>query len=149
MSHISFEGQGNIKFDVQQCLKELVVREVRGKVKALVPAKSYLFILKLKSVWDRTYRLENDLSKDVEWEKGKLAKDCGDILSLLDHVEPLDRFVLRDFFEQYPFLRSAFSFVANSDFSPGKFLPYRPKNTVELIRSIKKIGSSHIIGDEY
>ncbi|HRU11571.1 MAG TPA: hypothetical protein P5189_03330, partial [Methanomassiliicoccales archaeon] len=72
-----------------------------------VPERTTLLVLKAKAAWDRNYRLRNGTSPDSEWERGKLHKDRGDILALLDPTKGgkdvrIDR--LAKLLEGWPFL---------------------------------------------
>jgi hypothetical protein len=49
-----------------------------------VPTRTLLLVFKLKAAWDRSQRLQNETSRDPEWEQGKVRKDRADILALID-----------------------------------------------------------------
>jgi hypothetical protein len=80
-----------------------------------VPERTTLMFLKLKAASDREYRIENDISHDIEWERGKLKKDRADILALLDPGSgghEVDVSFLGAFMEKYPFLIECLKKVA-------------------------------------
>lgn len=59
-------------------------REISQGFSVIVPEQTLLMIFKLKAAWDRSFRIENGRSGNIEWEKAKLSKDRADILSLID-----------------------------------------------------------------
>ncbi|MHB1709298.1 MAG: hypothetical protein ACYCT2_07485 [Thermoplasmataceae archaeon] len=75
------------------------------RVDVLVPEVTVLWVYKLKAAWDRSYRLDNESSEDVEWEEGKLAKDYGDLAALIDGKTALDPETIGRVFHDFPFLR--------------------------------------------
>jgi hypothetical protein len=79
----NFEGRD------EQCPFSLLdgrtkAREIGAGSSVIVPERTLLMIFKLKASWDRSFRIQNGISRDEEWEKGKLCKDRADILALLD-----------------------------------------------------------------
>ena len=81
--HFPFEGRSEgLNFDTLD--GHTVEKKLRGKVSVNVPERSLLLLFKLKACWDREYRIKHGTSHDLEWEQGKLTKDYGDVLSLLD-----------------------------------------------------------------
>ena len=58
---------------------------VRGGTEIAVPNRSILVLLKLKSAWDRSYRIEhgNPIINE-DHERSKWIKDCADLLALID-----------------------------------------------------------------
>ncbi len=102
-----FEGEkGSLNYNILDDQTEW--REVAPGTKMPVPNRTLLLALKLKASWDRRYRLANGSSHDPEWERGKLVKDRGDVISLLDPAHGgrdvrLD--VLADHLEKWPFLK--------------------------------------------
>ena len=54
------------------------------RIEVPVPTKSFLLLMKMKAAWDRNWRLNNNLSRNPGWERGKLMKDYSDILALID-----------------------------------------------------------------
>jgi hypothetical protein len=82
-------------------------REIRPGFFVIVPERTLLMIFKLKASWDRSFRIQNGKSSDVEWEKGKLRKDRADILALIDPAAggtDIDILYLGELFNEYPFL---------------------------------------------
>jgi len=61
-----------------------IEREIAPGRTFIVPERTLLIVFKLKAAWDRRQRLLNGASHDPEWERGKLLKDRGDLLALLD-----------------------------------------------------------------
>jgi hypothetical protein len=59
-------------------------REIGQGFSVIVPEQTLLMIFKLKAAWDRSFRIQNGRSSNMEWEKAKLGKDRADILSLID-----------------------------------------------------------------
>lgn len=78
-----------------------------NRVEVLVPKITVLWVYKLKAAWDRSYRLDNELSEDAEWEEGKLAKDYGDLAALIDGKTPLDPEIIGRALRDFTFLREA------------------------------------------
>jgi len=81
--HDPFEGTGYY-LDYTLLDGNVEWREVTRGAVLPVPERTTLLVLKAKAAWDRNYRLRNGTSPDSEWERGKLHKDRGDILALLD-----------------------------------------------------------------
>ena len=57
------------------------------KFQVIVPEISFLLLLKLKAAWDRHYDLSLKLTADDSHLREKFAKDCGDIIALLQSDE--------------------------------------------------------------
>lgn len=98
-------GEGRISFDILD--GRTVLGEVAG-ISIPVPERTLLLTFKLKAAWDRNYRTLNGTSHDPHWERGKLLKDRGDILALLDpdhggREVRIDR--LNEHMERWPALR--------------------------------------------
>jgi len=97
-----FEGKPEVLFTFEILSGNTSRRLIRGGV------EMSLVILKMKAVWDRSYRLEHGLSHDEVWEEGKLVKDYADILALIDPVHgghELDIECLGEHLNRYDFLR--------------------------------------------
>ncbi len=99
-----FEGERKA-FPLRPVFSRVVWRRVEG-VEFPVPCNEDLFVLKAKAAWDRSWRLDNRRSDDAAYEQGKLAKDMGDLLALLDPARglQLDFSALGKEMERYPFL---------------------------------------------
>ncbi|MCG7844197.1 MAG: hypothetical protein MIO90_02050 [Methanomassiliicoccales archaeon] len=101
-----FEGRDStIQYDILDGRTEL--KPVGRGLSIPVPKRELLLFFKLKAAWDRNFRIVNDTSYDLEWEKGKLRKDHADILALLDPKaggQDVDLFALGEYLSQYPFL---------------------------------------------
>jgi len=99
-----FEGEG-AAFPLRPVFSRVAWRRVEG-IELPVPGKEDLFVLKAKAAWDRSWRLDNRRSEDAAYERGKLAKDMGDLLALLDPTRGLhlDFSTLGKEMERYPFL---------------------------------------------
>jgi len=101
-------GVGSLKYKLLDGRTEW--REVAPKAMMPMPDRNLLLTFKLKASWDRRYRLTKGTSHDPEWERGKLVKDHGDIISLLDpeyggRDVRLD--VLADDLARFPFLKAS------------------------------------------
>ncbi|OPX61531.1 MAG: hypothetical protein A4E30_00868 [Methanomassiliicoccales archaeon PtaB.Bin215] len=73
-----------------------------------MPDRTLQLVLKLKASWDRGYRLMNGTSHDQEWEGGKLVKDKGDVIALLDPAyggRDVRLDALDDYLKKWPFLK--------------------------------------------
>ncbi len=104
--HDPFEGTGYY-LDYTLLDGNVEWREVTRGAVLPVPERTTLLVLKAKAAWDRNYRLRNGTSPDSAWEWGKLHKDRGDILALLDPTKGgkdvrIDR--LAKLLEGWPFL---------------------------------------------
>jgi hypothetical protein len=79
-----FEGRPEtLDFHMLDTHTEL--RRVRGVDSVAVPTRALLMLFKLKAAWDRAYRIEHGISGEaITRERGKLIKDCADILALID-----------------------------------------------------------------
>lgn len=75
-------GRGELALDFLD--DHTVVMPIRGGIRMAVPTRGALLVMKLKAVWDRSFRYEQGRSPDPEWEYSKLVKDLADILALLD-----------------------------------------------------------------
>ncbi len=94
------------------------LRLVEKDVFIRVPNRSVLLILKLKAAWDRYFRIMNKTSHDTEWEHGKLLKDYGDILALLDPDKGGREVmfeIVGDHLARYSFLNECFLRLINTD----------------------------------
>lgn len=103
-----FEGKPEVLFTFEILSGNTSRRPIRGGVEMSIPTRAMLVILKMKAVWDRSYRLEHGLSHDEVWEEGKLVKDYADILALIDPVHgghELDIECLGEHLNRYDFLR--------------------------------------------
>ncbi len=79
-----FEGHPEIPFTLDILTGNTVIQNIRGGAIIPVPNRSILVLLKLKAAWDRSYRIHNQRSRDPSWERGKMIKDCADVLALMD-----------------------------------------------------------------
>ena len=80
-----FEGHPEIPFSFEILSGNTVFIRVRGGSEIAVPNRSMLVFLKLKSAWDRNYRIEHgNPFISEERERLKWIKDCADILALID-----------------------------------------------------------------
>lgn len=110
-SNQPFEGSDLVlPFDI--LLGNTEIRVIDTGISVRVPNRSILLILKLKAAWDRHIRITNQTSHDPEWEQGKLLKDYGDILALLDPAKGGREVMVEivgDHLVQYEFLKGCFS----------------------------------------
>jgi hypothetical protein len=72
------------KLDFKIPKEQTVIKEIRGRIPAVIPTRSMLMLLKLKASWDRTHRIEHETSYDIDRERAKLIKDYADIIALID-----------------------------------------------------------------
>ncbi len=102
----TFEGRDEkLNFDILD--GKTVERTIRGNVKAVIPNRSLLLLFKMKASWDRSHRIANRTSSDLEYDKSKLVKDYADIIGLLDPKQggrEIDIAFLGESLEKYPFL---------------------------------------------
>ena len=82
-----FEGHPEVPFTFNILAGNTVTRPIRGGAGMRVPNRSMLVFLKLKAAWDRWYRLYSGRSLDARYERGKMIKDCADILALIDPMQ--------------------------------------------------------------
>jgi len=105
-----FEGKDNpFRFSIIDGKTER--KQIRSACTMDVPNRTILLVLKLKAVWDRTYRIEHTTSADPDWDRGKLVKDYADLLALLDPKyggTDINLNDLTEVFETYPFLIQSF-----------------------------------------
>lgn len=91
-----------------------ILKEISPVSSVTIPERSLLLLLKLKSAWDRAYRIQEHTSHNEDWEKGKLRKDRADILSLIDPANggtELDFMFLGDMMHRYAFLNDILSII--------------------------------------
>lgn len=79
-----FEGHRDIPFTLDILTNNTVRKTIRGRAEIAVPNRAVLVLLKMKAAWDRSYRIDKGISYDELYEKGKMIKDCSDILALID-----------------------------------------------------------------
>ncbi len=115
-SNQQFEGTDKIlSFEI--LIENSEIRQI-GNISFRIPNRSVLLILKLKASWDRHYRISHNISHDNEWEQGKLLKDYGDILALIDpHMGGQEiRFdILGEFLSEYSFLKDCLLRLMNTN----------------------------------
>ncbi len=100
-------GAGSIDYNMLD--GQTVWREVASGAELPMPDRTLLLLFKLKASWDRRYRLVNGTSYDPEWERGKLVKDRGDIISLLDPAyggREVQLDILSDYLLKWPILKT-------------------------------------------
>lgn len=104
--HYKFEGRDEeLNFDILD--GNTVVRAIQGNVKTEIPKRSLLLLFKMKASWDRSYRINNQASCDLGYDRSKLVKDHADIIALLDPKKggrEIDISFLGKYLEKYPFL---------------------------------------------
>jgi len=112
-----FEGsEHNFSFEILR--HNTTIRAINNNISIRVPNRSVLLIFKLKAAWDRNFRIEKETSHDTEWERGKLLKDYGDILALLDPSKGSREIMIEivgEYLTQYWFLKECFSRLIQSD----------------------------------
>lgn len=81
-----FHGTGNL-LNLMEIEYETVTRNIsysfEPEFQVITPEISMLLLLKLKAAWDRYYDLSLGTSLNKEHLSEKFAKDCGDIIALL------------------------------------------------------------------
>jgi hypothetical protein len=100
------------------------LRDIAGVATMPIPERTVLLFFKLKAAWDRNYRLGIGASADPEWERGKLTKDRGDIIALLDPDmggHEVDLTLLGELIEERPFLVKCLSSAANDRAAVQKY----------------------------
>ncbi|WP_373840339.1 hypothetical protein [Methanospirillum sp.] len=112
-----FEGsEENLSFKILH--QNNIIRAISSDISIRVPTRSVLLIFKLKAAWDRNFRIEKGTSHDAEWEKGKLIKDYGDILALLDPSKGGREIMIEivgNYLFRYSFLKECFYRLVQSD----------------------------------
>ena len=131
-----FEGRSE-SMDYRILDGRTVLRDIDNGTPFPVPDRTLLLVLKLKAAWDRRYRLEHGSSHDLEWEKGKLLKDGGDILALLDpkhggHDVRLD--LLGSSLDRWPFLLTPLENVLNDT----ETIAIYGRMSVEMVADIRE-----------
>jgi hypothetical protein len=113
------------------------VRAINPGFSVVVPERTLLITFKLKAAWDRSFRIQNGLSSDEEWEKGKLRKDRADILALLDPAaggRTIDIQYLGERLHSYPFLTESLRKIPDDIDAINM---YRMMNQVDVRDSIE------------
>jgi len=91
-------------------------RDTGAGFSVIVPERTLLMFFKLKAAWDRSFRIQNGTSIDMEWEKGKLRKDRADIIALLDPDAggtEIDIQYLGERLHEFPFLVEVLQEIPN------------------------------------
>lgn len=133
-----FEGR------IEQCPFSLLdgrteLIEIRPGFPVIVPERTLLIIFKLKAAWDRTFRVENGVSSDEEWERGKLRKDRADILALLDPTAggtDTDIQYLGHRLHEYPFLVETLREISNDRDAIDMYRKMSPMQAREMIETL-------------
>lgn len=115
-------GRGELALDFLD--DHTVVMPIRGGIRMAVPTRGALLVMKLKAVWDRSFRYEQGRSPDPEWEYSKLVKDLADILALLDPEHGghnLDIEFLGEMLNRYAFLKRCIEKLPESDDARDKY----------------------------
>ncbi|MDG6258199.1 MAG: hypothetical protein QCH35_11465, partial [Methanomicrobiaceae archaeon] len=101
-----------------------VTMPIRGDIRMAVPARGALLVMKLKAVWDRSFRYEHGRSSDPEWEYSKCVKDNADVLALLDPAHgghDLDLELLGGLLNRHPFLKGCIERLPELDDARDKY----------------------------
>ncbi|MBX8643077.1 MAG: hypothetical protein KIY10_10945 [Thermoplasmata archaeon] len=106
-----FEGRRE-KLDFNILNGNCIVREFQD-LRATIPNREVLFLMKLKAAYDRSARLENGTSPDPPWERGKVEKDRSDIIALVDTNDALNLKLLKEYLDKFPFLLKTLESVVN------------------------------------
>ncbi|MCK9308134.1 MAG: hypothetical protein M0P17_11485 [Methanoculleus sp.] len=115
-------GRGEFAFDFLD--NHTAVMPIRGNIRVAVPTRGALLIMKLKAVYDRSFRYELGRSPDPEWEYSKLVKDNADVLALLDPEHgghDLDLEFLGEMLNCHTFLRECIEKLPDSDDAREKY----------------------------
>ena len=113
--------------------------EIRPGFPVIVPERTLLMIFKLKAAWDRSFRIENGVSSDEEWERGKLRKDRADILALLDPVAggtETDIQYLGNRLHEYPFLVETLREISDDRDAIDMYRRMSPMQAREMIETL-------------
>ena len=119
-----------------------VMRSIGEGHTVLMPERTLLLLFKLKAMWDRKYRIENDDSCDMEWEQGKLAKDRSDVIALLDPEyggRDIDLMYLGEKLSELSFLRDNISRLPEQIDSITRYGKMSQKDVKQLINSLLTI----------
>lgn len=100
-----FEGKTGTYLESNKHISSTAKFPLRGRVQVKIPSITDVWIYKLKAAWDRNYRLDEEKSRDIEWETSKLSKDYSDIVSLIDADESLDLTIIIKRLTEFPFLK--------------------------------------------
>ena len=116
------------------------VRDLGGQ-KIPVPKRSVLLIMKFKAAWDRSWRIRNGKSSNIDWDRSKMIKDHSDILALLDpdkNTGDLNITLLGDFFTEHEFMRNVFDEILYSKPAFNKYGidPEKARSIIEGLRSM-------------
>jgi len=115
-------GRGELALDFLD--DHTVITSIRGNIRMAVPTRGALLIMKLKAVWDRSFRYELGRSPDPEWEYSKLVKDNADVLALLDPEHgghDLDLEHLGEMLNRHAFLRECIEKLPELDDAREKY----------------------------
>ncbi len=115
-------GRGDLALDFLD--GHTVIMPIRGGIRMAVPTRGALLIMKLKAVWDRSFRYELGRSADPEWEYSKLVKDHADVLALLDPEHgghDLDLELLGEMVSRHAFLKGCIEKLPESDDAREKY----------------------------
>jgi len=123
-SSYPFEGYPHIPFTLDILAGNIAMRPVRGRTAVAVPTRAILLLLKLKAAWDRGYRIDHATSFDEQWERGKMVKDCADILALIDPGSggrEIDLETLGTQVSQFPFLKNVILSIPELDAARDRY----------------------------
>ena len=139
--HHKFEGRTD-ELNLRILDDNTVKKMIRGSVSASVPSRSLLLLLKLKAVWDREYRVENNRTSIIEYEKSKIIKDYADVIALLDPESgghEIDTHFLGEKIDQFDFLRDIIKSIPNINDAInmyGRMNKDQVKNTIDKLLSL-------------
>ena len=138
---MGFEGHPNDILKSSIYLRNRQRIELTGRIEVVVPEITALLIYKLKAAWDRNYRVENESSKDMEWEEGKLSKDYCDVAALVDGPKPLDPGVIGKAFSDFPFLKKVIDLMVRQPDLYGSYTRIHGKREQEIGRKFSSMNT--------
>lgn len=133
-----FEGSDS-EFSFKILRGNTEVRKIHNNLSIRVPNRSVLLILKLKAAWDRHFRITNQKSHDLEWEQGKLLKDYGDILALLDPAKGGREVMIEivgDQLIQFGFLKECFLRLISTNEPFDSYRGMTPEKGKEVVTTL-------------
>lgn len=132
-----FEGDQG-KLDLSIVDGNTVIGDLEG-IMVPIPSRTVLLMMKIKAAWDRSWRIENKKSDDLEWDRSKLIKDRADIISLIDvEDEVVDIDQLGKYFQEYQFLERVLDEFIDSKPAFEKYGIEREKAN-KLLKDLKSL----------
>ena len=121
---------------------QTVKKSLRNRTVVMVPTRSLLLMYKIKAAWDRSNRIDSKTSQDEDWERGKLVKDYGDILALLDESKggrEVDTVYLGHSLSEFSFLINFLKKVSDQKAAIEKYARMDHPTVEHLFKRLLKI----------